>query len=258
MTARIKCFCYLVKKELDFFFRKFPSRLLDISAMLATWIIVFGYFMVNSGLSNSYSSFILVASIATFGLSETLWRATRLSQEITDGKIASYLILPIRSLFVFVAIALSWSICTAILSIMLFPLGKLILWEKFDLSEMSTYKFILIFLSSSLFYGFFALWIASLVKNLRSSTWLWARVVNPLYMFCGFFYTWEAAYAIAPWIGCLHLFNPLIYVTEGMKASVFGQRGFLPYWMCLGAIWFFLVFFAFDALRRLKNRIDFV
>lgn len=254
----LRCFTQLIRKEMFLFFKEFFSRIIDISIVLSTWVIVFGYLMVNSGLQNSYGAFILVGAIASFGLFETIWRATCLAQDITDMKITNYLILPIKSYFVFIAIAISWAISTGILAICLFPLGKLLLWNKFDLSNLSIFKFILIFVIGNLFYGFFALWVSSLVTHLRNTTWLWARIINPLYMFCGFFYTWKSAYDLANWIGAIHLLNPLLYVLEGTKAAVLGQAGYLPYYFCVTVLCLFITIFGFDAIRRFKKRIDFV
>lgn len=258
MTPAIKCFFQLVRREMYLFFKEFLSRFIDISIMLSAWVFVFGYLMVNSGLKNSYGSFILIGAISSFGLFETIQRATCLAQDVTDKKITNFLILPISSSLVFVSIAVSWAISTGILTLFLFPLGKIILWKKFDLSEISLIKFVLIFLTSNLFYGFFALWISSYVINLRNISWLWCRVITPLYMFCGFFYTWKTVYEVSHWIGYLHLLNPLIYILEGTKAAIFGQQGYLPFWACLFVLWAFTAFFGLGAIRRFKKRIDFV
>ena len=258
MISIIKCFFHLVGREMHLFFNEFFSRFIDIAFVLITWVIVFGYLMQGSGLKSSYGAFILIGAIASFGLFETIQRATLLAQDVTDSKITNYLILPIPSYYVFVSIAISWAVSTGILTILLFPLGKLILWNQFNLSNFSIIKFLLIFVFSNLFYGFFALWVSSMVMNLRNVSWLWCRVVNPLYMFCGFFYSWKSAYAISPVIGYLHFFNTLIFILEAAKASVLGQTGFLPFWPCLFALFGFIGFFAFDAIRRFKKRVDYV
>ncbi len=254
--SSFRCFYELIRREMFLFFKQFTSRLIDISVILCTWVIVFGYLMVNSGLKSTYGAFILVGAIASFGLFETIWRATCLAQDVTDKKITNFLILPISSTFVFISIAVSWALSTGLLSLCLFPLGKLLLLNKFDLSNICFYKFILIFTVGNLFYGFFALWVASLVTNLRNTAWLWARVINPLYMFCGFFYTWKSAYELANWVGFLHLLNPLLYILEGTKAAVLGQKGYLSFWVCFTVLWAFTFFFAFDAIKRFKKRID--
>jgi ABC-type polysaccharide/polyol phosphate export permease len=258
MTSVIKCCFQLIRRELYLFFKRFLNRFIDISFVLFTSVAVFGYLMLNSGLESSYGAFILVGCIASFGLFETIQRATCLAQDVTDNKIDNFLILPISSYFVFVSIAISWAISTSVLTLCLFPLGKLLLWGRFDLSNASWGKFTIIFIASNLFYGFFALWVSALVTNLRNTSWLWCRLINPLYMFCGFFYTWNSVYELSHFAGYLHLANPLIYILEATKASIFGQSGYLPFWWCFAALWAFIAVFAFDAIRRFKKRVDFV
>ncbi|MFA5250135.1 MAG: ABC transporter permease [Parachlamydiales bacterium] len=255
MTA-FKCFLELVHKEMYLFKKEFLSRLVDLAVILSTSVIVFGYLMANSGLKSNFGEFILVGAIASFGLFETIWRATCLAQDISDKKITNLLVLPLSSFYILAAIAVSWSLSTALLALCLFPLGKLLLWNQFNFARVDLGKFGLIFLTGNLFYGFFALWVASLVTNLRRTSWLWARIINPLYMFCGFFYTWKSAYQLAPWVGYLHFFNPLLYVMEGTKAAILGPEGYLPFWACLGSLALFTGLFAFDGIRRLKKRLD--
>ena len=97
--STIVCFFQLVRREMHLFFKGFRSRLIDLSFGTSTWVIVFGYLMVHSGLKDNYGSFILVGAIASFGLFETTWRATLLAQDVTDKKITNELILPMRSVF---------------------------------------------------------------------------------------------------------------------------------------------------------------
>jgi ABC-2 type transport system permease protein len=256
MKEDLLCFYGLVSKEMHLFRKEFISRFIDLIANVGTWIIVFGYFMGSSGLNSSYSGYVLIGCIASFGLFDSIMRSMVLAQDVTDKKITNVLTLPLSSTWVFSSIAISWALGTAILSILLFPIGKIVLGSKFDLSNISVIKFILIFSIGNVFYGYFSLWIASLVSSLRNTSWIWSRLINPLFMFCGFFYTWKSAYELSPFLGYFHLINPLLYVLEGTKASVFGQAGYLNYWGCVFILILFTLIFGFDAIRRLKKRID--
>ncbi|MEI6241906.1 MAG: ABC transporter permease [Chlamydiota bacterium] len=256
MKHKHKCFLELIRREMYLFFKEFTSRIIDISIVLASNVLVFGYLMSKMGLNTSYGAFILVGAISSFGLFITISRATVLAQDANDKKISNFLILPISSSAVFISIAFSWALQTSILSLCLFPLGKLLLWNKFDLSHFSIIKFVLMFISTNLFYGFFALWIASFVTNLRDTSWLWCRVINPLFMFCGYYYSWQAVYELSPAIGTLHFLNPLLYVLEGTKAAILGQTGYLSFWICLFAVCSFGTLFACHAISRFKKQLD--
>lgn len=257
MTAELECIFQFIRKEIFLSFKNLKSDLLDNVIIFANWIIIFGYFMPSTAQSD-FGSLILAGAIASFGLYGTIWRATLLAQDVTDKKINAYLILPMSSNWVFIGTALSWSIHAAVITFCLFPVGKVLLWNQLDFSHFSIFKFVILFVLSHIFYGFFSLWISSLVTNLRNTGWLWTRVVNPLFMFSGFFYTWQEAYAVSPWIGILNLVNPLLYILEGTKVSFFGASGFLPYWLCVGTVLLFTIFFAIDGVRRFKKRLDYV
>jgi len=253
--SRIKCCLEIIKKELFLFFKSFKDSIIDISIILATNMIVFSYLM-HVDMGKNFSSFIFVGAIASFGLFESVGRAMFLAQEATDRKITRLLILPVPSSYVFTSIAISWAVCSAILVLCIFPLGKLLLWNSVDFSNLALLKFVVIFITANVFYGFFSLWIASLITNLRNSSWLWARVINPLFMFCGYYYSWRSAYEFSHLVGYFHFLNPLLYVLEGTKAAFLGQRDFLPFWICLLSLWIFIGIFRYDAIRRFKKRLD--
>ncbi|MBN1915217.1 MAG: ABC transporter permease [Parachlamydiales bacterium] len=254
MRSQWKCFYALTQRELKLFFQQFFSRLIDEIVVLASWVLVFGYLMAESGLTKDFGTFIMAGAIASFGLWETTSRATFFAQDISDETINNFLILPLSSTWVFVSTAIAWAIGTSTLILMLLPIGKILLWNSFSIAHVSWWKFFFIFISGNLFYGVFALFISSLISTLRNTSWLWTRVINPLYMFCGFFYTWQSAYNVSHWIGYFNLLNPILYIVEGTKGTMFGPEGYLPFWICLTAIWLWIGIFGTLAIYRLKKR----
>jgi ABC-2 type transport system permease protein len=257
MVKSIKCFWELVRREIVLFSKEIVSKLIDTTIILFTTAVVFGYLFKNVSPMENYGQFIVVGAVVTFGLFEIVGRVADFIGDLTGAKVISnYLILPLPSFYVFSSIAIGWGICSLFMSVVMVPLAKLFLLDKFDLSHFSIIKFSLIIITSSFFYAFFALWLSSLIKNLRSLSWLWCRVINPMFMFCGYFYTWTSVYKMSHVVGILHLFNPMIYVLEGARASVLGQSGYLPYWTCFFVLWAFIIFFATDGTLRLKRRLD--
>lgn len=74
---------------------------------------------------------------------------------------------------------------------MLFPVGKLLLLDRFDLTLISYGKLMIIYSTSNLFFGFFALWLTSVIRDMGGISGIFMRIINPLFMFGAFFYTWE-------------------------------------------------------------------
>lgn len=246
----------LVLKDLLLFFRGFWNKFIDLIIMISLNVFVFSYFM--PGLAADYGTFILVGAIASFGFFQIAHKVGTLVADIDgDRTINSKLILPVNTWTIFCSQALAWALESSIINILLFPLGKILLFSRFNLSGIAYGRLFLMIITTNLFFGFFALWITSMLKGgMRSLTHLWVRFISPMYMLGCYFYSWETAYKLSPIIGYLSLLNPFVYVMEGTRSAVLGPQGLLPFWFSFGALALFTVVFAIHAISRLKRRLD--
>lgn len=250
-------FFQLLRRDLTIFKRDYWTKFFDMVVVFANNVLIFGYFMSGEGLSASYGPFLLIAAIGSFGLIEIVGKVGLLLSDMEGERaITQLLIMPIRAELVFIYMAIFWAISSAVLSVLLFPVGKVLLWTRFDLAAISYVRLIPIFLTSSLFFGAFALWLSSIIPGMSSLNTLWLRYVVPLWMFGTYFFSWETAYQLNPVIGIVLLFNPIVYVIEGMRAAALGQAGYLPYWVSLLALWGFIFACTTHAIRRLKRILD--
>jgi len=257
MRSSYPAFSQLMKQALLSFRREFAVKLFDTFCMFFTIVIVFCYFMPQEGVREGYASFFLIGAIASFGFIEIVGKVGAFMADLQgDRAISHSLVMPIRPDLVFIYIGLQWALTSAFLSIFLFPLGKLLLFKGFDLSLISYPHLIPMFVTTNLFFGYFALWLASVIKDVSNLTSLWVRYISPIWMFGAYFYSWEAAYSLSPVIGVITLLNPMTYVMEGMRAATLGQTGYLPYAFSLVMLWGFIVICTWHAIRRLKKRLD--
>ena len=248
---------YLIRRDLRIFKEEFWGKLIDTSLLLFTTVVIFGYFLPAYGLKTDYGPFLLIGVFAGFGFFEVMGKVSVMIADLDGDRTILYtLTLPIPSWLVFVYIGVSWAILSWIMSLLMFPLGKLLLFSQFDLAKISLLKLPLIFIMSNLFFGFFALWLVAVLKKMSNLSHLFVRVINPMYSFGGWWYSWFAIYSISPILGYLHLVNPLLYVMEGMRAATLGQEGYLPFWFSLAGLTIFTVGLAWDAIRRLQKRLD--
>jgi ABC-type multidrug transport system permease subunit len=211
------------------------------------------------GLNPEYGSFIWVGTIVTMAFFESIYGASDLVNDFENDKVIEYsLVLPISAPLVFIKTALSISLDAAVLSIFLVPLGKILLMDRLALHNFSIIKFIIIFMSMNLFFGFFALWIASWAKNGKNFSYVYRRVVNPIWIFGGYQFTWLVLYKAFPQWGLLLLCNPLTYAFEGLRSAILGPVGYINFWACVGALWLFTIIFAYWSLRWMKQRLDYI
>lgn len=255
MNKQLNTFYQLVLHDMITFFKDFKDKFIDACIMLSTNLLLFGYLMPHLGLQADYGSFILIGNIATFGLFEVLGRVSGLIQHL-ESTITYKLMLPIKTWLIFCSIAISWAIQSTVLSLVLIPLGKLILYSQFSLSQISIVKFILILIATNLFYGFFALFLTSFLKGMKGISHLWVRIIGPMYFFGCYFYPWKLTFDVSPIVGYLSLLNPMVYIMEGMRSAMLGPEGYLPFWFSLGALILFIVAFSVISIKRLKKRLD--
>ncbi|HZW61033.1 MAG TPA: hypothetical protein VFF04_02310 [Candidatus Babeliales bacterium] len=246
----------LIAKDLTIFYRGLKDKLIDLVIMLTLNVLIFGYFM--PGVADNFGTFILVGAIASFGFFEVVGKVGMLIADIDGDRTINYkLILPINTNWVFCAQALSWALESALVNIILFPIGKLLLYSRFDMSKISVLKLIPIIFAANLFFGFFALWTTSMLKGgVNSLSHLWIRFISPIYFFGCYFYPWKAAFALSPIIGYLTLLNPFAHVMEGSRNAVLGAEGFLPFYLTLPALLIFVLLFGAHAIKRLKVKLD--
>lgn len=256
MQNQFHTFLQLIKHELLLFKRNFFNKIIDVCIMFTTTTVVFNYFMATS--NTKFGIFILIGAIASFGFFEVTGKVSMLSADIAgDRTVSYYLTLPMKSWLVFCAFALSWAIESSILALFLFPLGKLILQDRFNLGLISL-KIIPMFIAINLFFGFFSILLVSVLKGLRSLSQLWVRILNPMYFFGCYFYPWSKAYSISKILGYIMLLNPFVYILEGMRAAALGQEGYLPFWLSFFGVIIFTFICGYMGITKLKRKLDYV
>ncbi|NGX64013.1 MAG: hypothetical protein KR126chlam6_01437 [Candidatus Anoxychlamydiales bacterium] len=256
MSNILKTFWQIILRELLVFRKVLSSKTIDLLIMISTNVIVFTYLMPSFGLKN-YGPFIAVGLIPMISFFDAIPRTTNLVMDITGNKKISYILtLPLPSFMSIAAIGVGWAFTSFLYTIFILPFAKLLLWNKLDMSQFSVIKFFISFTTVQLMFAFFSLFLTSLIKDMKYISWIWARVVNPLFMLGGFFYNWKAIYSISHAAGIANLFNPVMLSAEAIRASVLGQTGYLPFWTAILGLWIFILIFSSFGIMRIKKRLD--
>ncbi len=252
-----KTFLQLIRRDLVIFRRVLRSRYIDTLTMFTTNIIVFGYIMPLLGVRGNYGIFIMISAVAAFGLFDVVNQATQLIADICGDRRISYnLTLPVSSNLAFASIGVAWGISSGIIAICILPVGLICVWNQFSYESFSFIKFIPMLIASNLFYGAFALTVTSLVRGMDVIAIVWCRIITPLWMFSGYFYAWKSVYNASHPLGILNLFNPFIYVMEGMRAAFLGPVEYIPFWISFLAVIASTLILGSFGIYRLKRRLD--
>lgn len=250
-------FVHLLHADLLEFKPSYKDRLIDFFIYVSISVVVAGYMLTKLGIRKDFGLFTAATSVAVAGIFEIFPRAMVLVADITGSRIISYdITLPIPSWLAVMRIGFSDAIRSFALSIFTLPFGLPFVWNQFNPSTFSPIWFGIFLVTNALFFSFFSMLLASSVKNINYLESMWMRIIFPLMTLGTFQFTWETLFEISPAWGYLALLNPFVYPMEGVRATVLGQAGSLPIWLCLSATLGFTLIFGFLGVRRIIKRLD--
>lgn len=249
----------LIHADLIIFKQTFFDKFIDLSIWVVLTVVVTSYIMPYFGLSADFGVFQLGGVIAAAGLFELYANVVDLVSDFEGDRVISYnLTLPFPSWLAIMCKAAYYGIIYCILAALMLPIGKICLWNQFDVSRVSYVKLALAIVFQSVFYASFVLVVASIVANMQKLGIVWARFIFPLWFLGGFQFSWVAFYAVLPWFAIADLINPMIYITEAVRAAIIGQEGYINFWLCSLAIAGFSAICMYVGIYKLKKRLDFV
>ena len=237
----------------------FISKFIDISIWVILTIFVTGHVMPYFGLSANFGSFQFGGVIAAVGLFELYSSVVDFVSDLHGDRVIDYnLTLPIPSWLAILSKGIYYFIIYFILSIAVLPVGKIMLWNQFDLSLVHYFKLLLAVVFQNIFYASFTIWAGSIIEDMSKLGTIWSRFIFPMWFMGGFQFSWIALYSVTPKIAIINLLNPMIYVTESTRVALLGQTDYLNFWICLLMIMFFSVICFLAGLKNLKKRLDFI
>lgn len=256
MSTQLRTFWALVQRDMAVFWPHWKGRFVNSLIWSGLMLLVFEYIMPQMGLEGA-GPFMAASAIASLGFFEVAENATKFIADLEGNRsISYYLTLPVSQAMVFVRLAFSNALQAMSLSLFLLPIYKLILWNSFSFAQFSIIKFSLIFIVNNIFFGFFSLYLASVIESMEKVNNMWTRIIYPLWWLGCFQFSWATLDKAVPYISKLSLLNPMTYVMEGMRAAILGQSDYLNFWYCLPMMMIFTVIIGLVGIRKLKQRLD--
>jgi ABC-2 type transport system permease protein len=112
---------------------------------------------------------------------------------------------------------------------------------------------IVVMVASSTLTASLGLWLGTVVDP-RKIQMVFAVVLLPLTMLGCVYYPWSALHVIR-WLQIVVLLNPMVYMTEGLRASLTPGIGHMPLWAILLALLGGTAVFGALAVRTFRNRV---
>ncbi len=254
-----KIFFDLIKEDIHLLSQTLFDKTINGLIWVVSTVAISAYILPALGVSASYGAFMAVGTIVGCGGFEIVTQMVNMLADFDgDKKITYHLTLPIPNWLLLVKMGLVFAFNSLFISTVSFFTCKLVLWHSFNISIINYPRFILAGLLISLFFGFFTLFLVSITKSLMHLDNVFMRMAFPLWMLGGFQFSWMVLSSYSHSFALLNLLNPYTYATEALRAAALGQEGYLPFWLSILGLCFFIGLFAVLGIGRLKKRLDFV
>jgi len=112
---------------------------------------------------------------------------------------------------------------------------------------------ILVMVAASALTASLGLWLGTVVDP-RKMQMVFAVILLPLTMLGCVYYPWSALHVIR-WLQIVVLVNPMVYMTEGLRAALTPGLGHMPLWAILAALIGGTAVFGSLAVRTFHNRV---
>lgn len=259
LTIDVTLFKQLLRAKFTNARTTFTNKFINLAIWAICCLFVTGYLMQAFGLQADYGPFQLGGVLASVGLFDLYGNAINFISDIEgDRTIFYYLSLPGSAATILLSYVCYYAIICISMSVLLLPIGKLLLGSQFALTNISWAQLLLFIVLINGVFATTTLLLAAIVPSMDKVENIWTRVIFPLWYLGGFQFSWQAVHACLPWFSYVMLCNPMTYMTEGIRAALLGQEGYLNFWLCCAVLIILWACICWGAYTTLKKRLDFV
>ncbi len=257
MGNTLRVLKHLFARELIIIKKDFLSSCIDSLIWPAMVVLVYGYLFPAMGIQ-SLGSFVAIGVIGAVCFFQVYVHSFNLAHDIDGERYIQYqLSLPISPKLILVKYACTFAFRAFLHALPLLFVLKILLYEQFPMDAFSPMSYVFILLLANISFSFLFLWIAGWA---RASFYrhILIRVVDPLFFLGGYLFVWSALNKVTPTFSYIALLNPVMALMEGARVAVFGQEGYVSYWLCITLLITHLFLWNFLAMRSMKKRLDYV
>ncbi|MGE0206778.1 MAG: ABC transporter permease [Candidatus Babeliales bacterium] len=263
LTLRfVRIFGYFLLRDIYAFKNHWRRVFFNFSTILPlVSSLVFGYFLPNSTMINATpveSTIFFVGCILWSIFPLAFLMNLDLIFDLEHQRFIDYQIIMFNPILILLEKIIFSGLITFFNIVLFFPISKIILGSYFYTTNTSWPSLFLILMLGSLFCATFNIFMLCYIKSSQSIGRFWMRVNNPLITLGGLFMPWYIMAKYSYFLGNLALANPLIYLTEGVRASIIGGPHFFSVFTASLALIIFSTFFFILSCIFFKKKVDYV
>jgi len=255
--SHFRIFCALLSRDIKWMKQNFIKTMLDCLGPLITQIITFGYLFPLFGMAASMVGAVYLGSILNLFVQLGYALVLKIAFDLTSNRFVDYhLTLPLPKRWLFASYIVSHMLETAIVTIPLIFGGIVFLQQYIPFTNINFMGFICIFIAMLGFLSTFFLMLGySLVLSWILNN-IWPRILVPLWLFSAGLAPWKVVYAWWPNLGYVMLISPITYIAEGLRSTLLGGSGYLPWQWCILALILWTIVNLLLITNRIQKRLD--
>lgn len=211
----------IFKRDLYVIRSRLRTIMIDSFIVLMVQVITFGYLFPLLGMPIIFIPPLYIGSIVSFIFFLSFGYGLRLVFDLKHNRFFEYhLILPLEKKWLFAAYLAAFVVETTTITLPIIIIGILLLGNHFILYTPAWILFAILYLLTMILFNLIFLTLSFRYEFDWFMQNVWPRRLTPLFCFSPIFFTWYSVYSFSPYCAYALLFNPITYVTEGLRAGL--------------------------------------
>lgn len=254
-TDALWSFGALLRRDIKVAQRELPFFLLRVTLQPMLMVFIFGYLLPRMGfVQGGYGGALLPGVLAlSITLAAIMGVALPMVQDFgISGEIEDRLLAPIPMQFVALEKVMNGTVQGLLAALFLLPVARLIMGPINGLTVANFGLVILLVLLGGAAFSAFGLWLGTAISPQQIGV-LFGIILTPLIFFGCTYYPWQGL-SVVPVMKYLVLLNPLVYVSEGLRATLTPSLPHMPLWLVIGGLTLMTATFWVLGMRTFRKR----
>jgi ABC-2 type transport system permease protein len=254
-VSAARVFLALLSRDFRVARRELPFFLIRTILQPLLFVIVFGYLLPKMGFIHTGYRAALLPGILALSLLLASMQSVTLPM-VTDfgwtNEIEDRLLAPIRTDFVAIEKIVNAMVQGIVAAAVVLPIARLVMGPVAGFTFSHVPELLLIVILSAAAASAFGLLVGVLISP-QQIGFMFSLIISPMIFFGCAYYPWRGL-DVVPWLKYVVLVNPLVYISEGMRAALTPSIPHMPLAAIVTALTVITGVFTWAALVRFRMR----
>lgn len=250
-----RVFLALLSRDVRVARRELPFFLVRTIMQPMLFVIVFGYLLPKMGFTQSGYQAALLPGILALSLMLSSTQSVTLPMVTEFGwtnEIEDRLLAPISTNLVAIEKIVNAMIQGIIAALVVLPLARLVMGPVAGFTFSHVPELLVVVILSAAAASAFGLLLGVLI-NPQQIGFMFSLIITPMIFFGCAYYPWRGL-DVVPWLKYAVLVNPLVYISEGLRAALTPSVPHMPLVAIISALTILTAGFTWAALARFRIR----